>query len=197
MKTEILNIEKLTDSKYLNLYRCDYLINDTKNLDYYVASRREKNELAVNYPNIVNANVVRIVPYYYKDNEMYVVLTKEFRYPLNCYVYSTPAGIIEKDESPDNAIVREIYEEIGGKVINSTLLADASYTSVGLTDEAIVCYMAEIELTNTQHLDGSEQIEYFVMPFKDIKRFADEKVTDFQAKMLINYFYYYVLNNKI
>jgi 8-oxo-dGTP pyrophosphatase MutT (NUDIX family) len=46
-------------------------------------------------------------------------MIKEFRKPLNEYVFSFPAGIIEKkDKTPLDAYVREIEEELGGSIKN-------------------------------------------------------------------------------
>ena len=196
MEIKLIDINKVTDTKYLNLYSCKYQ-KDNDIIDYYIASRRKIENLSANNAGKIHTDVVRIVPYFFKDNELFVVLTKEFRYPLNSYVYSIPAGLIDQGETQEDAVKREVFEEIGGEVLSTKLLAGPSYASVGLTDEMLVSYMAEINLTNTQNLDGNEIIEYFVMPFKDIKRFADEKVYDFQAKVLLYLFYYEMLpNNK-
>lgn len=196
MDIKLIDVNKVTDTKYLNLYACKYQ-KENDIVDYYVASRRKIENLSANNAGKIHTDVVRIVPYFYKDNELFVVLTKEFRYPLNSYVYSIPAGLIDQGETQEDAVKREVFEEIGGEVLSTKLLAGPSYSSVGLTDEMLVSYMAEINLSNTQNLDGNEIIEYFVMPFKDIKRFADEKVYDFQAKVLLYLFYYEMLpNNK-
>ena len=196
MDIKLIDVNKVTDTKYLNLYACKYQ-KENDIVDYYVASRRKIENLSANNAGKIHTDVVRIVPYFFKDNELFVVLTKEFRYPLNSYVYSIPAGLIDQGETQEDAVKREVFEEIGGEVLSTKLLAGPSYASVGLTDETLVSYMAEINLTNTQNLDGNEIIEYFVMPFKDIKRFADEKVYDFQAKVLLYLFYYEMLpNNK-
>lgn len=196
MDIKLIDVNKVTDTKYLNLYACKYQ-KENDIVDYYVASRRKIENLSANNAGKIHTDVVRIVPYFFKDNELFVVLTKEFRYPLNSYVYSIPAGLIDQGETQEDAVKREVFEEIGGEVLSTKLLAGPSYASVGLTDEMLVSYMAEINLTNTQNLDGNEVIEYFVMPFKDIKRFADEEVYDFQAKVLLYLFYYEMLpNNK-
>ena len=196
MDIKLIDVNKVTDTKYLNLYACKYQ-KENDIVDYYVASRRKIENLSANNAGKIHTDVVRIVPYFFKDNELFVVLTKEFRYPLNSYVYSIPAGLIDQGETQEDAVKREVFEEIGGEVLSTKLLAGPSYASVGLTDEMLVSYMAEINLTNTQNLEGNEVIEYFVMPFKDIKRFADEEIYDFQAKVLLYLFYYEMLpNNK-
>ena len=189
MEKKIELIKKLTDTKYLNLFYYKYNING-KESNYYVASRRKEEDLAIKNVGKVIADAVRILPYFYKDGEIFVVLTREFRQPINDYVYSTPAGRIEDGDTAEETVVREVQEEIGAKVLNMHLMATPAYSSVGLTDEAIACYSVEIEYGGKANLQDCEIIESFVMPLKDISRFADEKVHDFQAKMVIKLFYY-------
>lgn len=189
MEKSLDSIRKLTDNPYLNLYNINYTING-KLSNYYVASRRSESELAVNNVGKTIPDAVRIVPYFKKNGEIFVVMTREFRQPINDFVYSTPAGKIETGEAPDITAVRELEEEVGGKVLSLELLADSAYTSVGLTDESVICYSAEIEFTGEANLQGCEVIESFPIALKDIPRFASEKVNDFQAKMLLKLFYY-------
>ena len=41
------------------------------------------------------------------------MLIKQFRYPINAYVYEFPAGLVEPGEEMAQAGIREIYEETG------------------------------------------------------------------------------------
>ena len=194
MEIELKDVKKITDTKYLNMYCAKYSINGEET-DYFIASRRPIENLAVQKAGKITADVVRIVPYYKINNEIFVVLTREFRFPLNDYIYSIPAGNIDKGESPEDAVAREVLEEIGAKTLSTHLLATPAYSSVGMTDECLTCYSAEVELTGTQHLDSGEIIEYFSIPFKDIPRFTTSEMHDFQAKLILQFFYYNTLEN--
>nr|XP_017513853.1 ADP-sugar pyrophosphatase isoform X3 [Manis javanica] len=44
-----------------------------------------------------------------------VVLVKQFRPPMGCYCLEFPAGLIDDDESPEAAALRELEEETGYK----------------------------------------------------------------------------------
>lgn len=192
MKSKLEKINQQTNNKFLNLYEFIYS-NGDKLSSYYVASRRNKEDLVANN-GPTKPDAIRILPYYVKDDNIYIVLTKEFRHPLNRYVYSTPAGRVEIDENPEDTVARELMEEIGAKTLKVKELATPGYSSVGLTDESIACYICEVELTGKQHLEESENIEYFSIPFKDALRFAKEEVQDLQAKLVLMCFYYEKLN---
>ena len=49
----------------------------------------------------------------YGEKKDKIVLIKQFRYPINAYVYEFPAGLVEPGEEMAQAGIREIYEETG------------------------------------------------------------------------------------
>ena len=67
MKT-IINIEKLTNTKYLNLYKITYLNSDGSTFDYYLSSRRDLENLELKKEK---TDAVRAVPYIKKDGKTY------------------------------------------------------------------------------------------------------------------------------
>ena len=104
---KIIDVEKLTDKKYLNLFE---LVYETEKGEkrYEIASRK-------NIPDVVSKtnkpDAVRIIPYFYdKNKNLKVVLIREFRYPINDYVYAVPAGLIDEGENPKQAVERELKE---------------------------------------------------------------------------------------
>ena len=46
-------------------------------------------------------------------NKDKVVLVKQYRYPIDDYIYEFPAGLVEPNEEIKDAAVREFYEETG------------------------------------------------------------------------------------
>lgn len=153
---KIIDVEKLTDKKYLNLFE---LVYETEKGEkrYEIASRK-------NIPDVVSKtnkpDAVRIIPYFYdKNKNLKVVLIREFRYPINDYVYAVPAGLIDKGENPKQAVERELKEEIGARVIKIKQTEKASYTSVGMSDESIVCFEAEVEINLNKTLTNLKKLK--------------------------------------
>lgn len=182
-KVKIKSLEKVTDSKYLNLYRIVYDV-DGKDVDYYVASRRSIDKLKATTKERC-ADVVRIAPYVKKDGKVFAVVTKEYRFPINDYVYSTPAGKIDAGETPEQAAEREVWEEIGAKTKRIIKIDDASYSSVGMTDESLTCFVVEVENFEEAHLEPNEFITYQLVPMDDLMQFTNEKVFDLQARFVL------------
>ena len=106
-----------------------------------------------------------------------MLLIKEFRYPVNDYVISTPSGLIENNEDVKQAAIHELYEEIGYNEdqikINHVLLP--SYSAVGLSDEqgASVFVTVDDSIKPKQHLESSEDIEYFWIDAHEAEYFLE------------------------
>lgn len=170
MKT-VIRITKNTDNKYLNLYTARYS-SDGKEYDYYLASRREQQDLAINGTEKIDA--VRILPYVIHKGKMYVILIREFRHAVGKYVYSVPAGLVEKGEDIEQSAIRELREEIGAKVIDLKLTEKGGYVSLGLTDEKLACFEAQVQLVYRQQLDEKEDIKIKIVELAKLQDFLNE-----------------------
>ena len=190
---KIKSVEKLTNNKWLNLYQVNYQLDDNKQLSYYFASRRKESDVALMCDDKIDA--VRILPYYKKDGKIYVVLIKEFRYPINSYIYSTPAGLVDDGELPEEAAKREVSEEIGASVLNINLVQKGAYSSAGLTDEKIAVYEAEVVLDKSQNLGDGEDISFLCLPLENILDFVDNNNFGMQSALHLKMFYYKHIKN--
>ena len=171
----------------MNLYTETYKYVD-KVYNYYIASRRDENDLSCLGSDTVDA--VRIIPYFNKGGKTFVVLIYEFRHAINSYMYSVPAGLVDKGEQPLNAAIRELGEEIGAKVLKIKETEKASYVSAGMTDEKIACYEAEVEMGGKQHLDANEDIRIKIVELDDLENFINENQFGMQSALQLRAFIY-------
>lgn len=84
---------------------------------------------------------VTIIPFI-SNNE--VLLLKEYRHPIKSWEYEFPGGMIDSNESPEEAARREIAEEIGYQCTQLTYLG-YMYPSFGSTTEKIHLFAAQLE----------------------------------------------------
>lgn len=181
-------INKQTDNKFLNMYCLEY---DDK-VNYYLVSRREANELAVAVVED-KTDGVRILPYYFENGRIKVVVIKEFRYPVNRYVYQLPAGLVDAGEDEYSTAIRELKEEIGATAKKLVLKDKAGYVSAGMSDEKVSHFWAEIQLDEVQQLVGGEDISIEIIDFEDILTFVDSNEFALVSKVQLKEFYYEVL----
>lgn len=185
---KLVEVEKQTDNKYLNMYVATYKV-DGKKIRYQFASRRKEEELAIMTEGM-KADAVRVVPYFYEEGRLKVVLIREFRYPINKYIFAVPAGLIDEGEDEESAVLRELNEEIGAKAIKLIKTDSASYSSAGMCDEALVCYEAEVELLGNQQLEETEDISVVVVDFEDLNLLLDHEEFGLQSRLQLRAFYY-------
>jgi ADP-ribose pyrophosphatase len=76
-----------------------------------------------------------------------VILINQFRYPTYekgpGWIYELVAGILEPNETPEDALRRELMEEIGYRADDLTHIA-TFYVSPGGTSERIMLFFAEV-----------------------------------------------------
>ena len=180
-------IKKLSDNRYLNLYELDATFRDGNRAPYYVASRR-KNADAIKAATHDNRADGVILYGVYGENKDKVVLIRQYRYPVDGYVYEFPAGLVEPDEDMLEAGIREMFEETG---LNFTPVQTARpfYTSVGMTDESCGTIFGYCSgEPSTAHQEGSEDIQVVLADREECKRILkEENVAIMCAYMLMHF----------
>lgn len=184
---KVLRVEKLTNKKYLNLYEATFELDNGKQINYQIVSRKQNLDLTK--PNN-SADAVRILPYFFDNGELKIVLIREFRFPINNYIYAVPAGLIDNDEDPIVSAKRELEEEIGASVVKIYQTEKKSYTSVGMSDESIICFEAEVKLDKSQKLEDREDISIVVVNLKELEKMLDTEDFGLQSKLQLRAFLY-------
>jgi ADP-ribose pyrophosphatase len=109
----------------------------------------------VERPNLTSAVMVAALL------EDKLVLIREFRVPLNSYVWELPAGLVEHGESPEECGAREVMEETGLQIVKP--IRDPIYntlSSPGLTNESVTLMFVEAQGVPTNiNVEDSEDIE--------------------------------------
>ena len=185
------NIYKLSDNKFLNLFKLDALTDSGRPFDYFFVSRRKAEEIKLLTGDSAAEGVV-IYPILREAPEK-IVLIRQYRYPLGDYLYELPAGLIDAGETPDMAAIREMKEETGLSFEVYTG-GDAAYRrsffmGAGFTDEscnAVFGYASGI--INRKEMEDTESIQAMIVDKCEAKRILkEEKVSIRAAYLLINF----------
>lgn len=99
-----------------------------------------------------------------------IILIRQFRYPINRFLWELPAGSIDEGERAEEAARRECHEEIGlvpGTVVRLTAL----YPTPGYCDEEMIFFrVSGLEKTDEQaHVDEDEDIEAQTFELRDAR----------------------------
>jgi ADP-ribose pyrophosphatase len=115
----------------------------------------------------VNCNgIVAIIPV---TSDGDVLLIRQFRPTMNCFVIEFPAGLNDKGEDLLDAARRELIEETGYMSEDFEFLAEGPI-SIGLSTEMLTVYIAQNvrlatkELREKNPIDETEDIELIKVP---------------------------------
>ena len=172
-KPELLKLTENYISPYLSHYHSESSINGAIKKYDFVSRKKSLTPEKLSQPYKSDAVYIFVQ----NEDKSKLLLIKEFRYAVNNYVISTPAGLIENNEDITSAAIRELYEEIGYTedqiIVNRVLLP--SYSAVGLSDEQVASVFVKVDdsIKPKQHLERSEDITYLWIDAHDAEYFLE------------------------
>jgi ADP-ribose pyrophosphatase len=178
--TRIHSIEKLTDHRWINLYETRY--DDRTGVERRWIHASRHHDVTPGEP-AARADAVVVVPVLLAPEGRRLVMTREFRVPIRGYEYGFPAGLVDSDESYEEAARRELKEETGLDVVTVTRLSPRLYASPGMIDESAVMVFVECTGTpSTAGAEATEDIEVLVLDHAGLSRIADDHALQVSAK---------------
>ena len=189
----IRNITQQTKNRFLNMFELDVTHKSGKDSKYFVASRAEKIEdLKISTKENTPDGVIIYSIVKDKDGKDKVVLIRQYRYPIDSYIYEFPAGLVDAGEDFGQAAIRELKEETGLLLEPIKVAPEYEkpyFTTIGMTDESCgtVYGYASGEITR-KYQEESEEIEVVLADKDEVRRILkEEKVAIMCAYMLMHY----------
>lgn len=184
-------LKRQTDNKFLNMYEIDAVRRDGVHFPYYIATRREPGDLMYETGRL-RADGVVIYPVYRQDPEKLVIL-RQFRYPVNDYIYEVPAGLVDPGEDPLEAAARELKEETGFNFCPyrdyDPSLFRPFIQSQGMSDECDVTVFGYADGDMEQRaLEATEDIQVILADKQEIRRILREELVSLRAAYLFTAF---------
>ncbi|MBA8982911.1 NUDIX hydrolase [Clostridium saccharobutylicum] len=103
-----------------------------------------------------------------------LVIIKQFRIPINSYVYELTAGLIDPGEDAKMTIERELMEETGLKVVEVIKVINKLYLSPGMTDESVMMAYCTCEgEINDKNLEDDECIEAMLISQEESRKLLE------------------------
>lgn len=188
------DVTKMTDNRFLNLYSLDMVSDTGKHSTYYVSSRAEKVEDLKIKTRQNKADGV-IIFAVYKESETHeekVVLIRQYRCPIDDYIYEFPAGLVDEGEDFKTAGARELKEETGldfEPVPAEDMYTKPFFTTIGMTDESCgTVYGYASGKPSKAGQEETEDIEIVLADRKEVARILkEEKVAIMCAYQMMHF----------
>lgn len=190
--TKIKEIKPLVETKFVGLYEVSYKNKLGDDRTWTVASRKNKEELSEIYLNEKEGEVDAVVIAAYHKEYKKLILIKQFRVPINNYIYELPAGLVDNKESIETAVKRELKEETGLDIVNINKIKSKNkiYLSPGMTDESVAfVYCTCSGNLSKDFLEEDEDIEPLLISQDDARRILSEnEEIDIKAFLILQMF---------
>lgn len=192
MNKRIKSINTLAETKYLSLYDAEYENKKGRLKHWTIASRKNTETLKAQVfdgkPEKIDAVVIAAL----HSNLNKLVLLRQFRIPVNDYIYELPAGLIDENENVYDAVRRELKEETGLNLVSvcGTKNFPPVYASPGMTDEsvALVYCLCDGEVS-VEYMEEDEDIEVvLVSPQEGAELLGKNVKFDVKAYMALQSF---------
>lgn len=191
-QNKVTKIKPLAETRYLSLYEAEYENKVGNMRTWTIASRKDISILQKQFfENQQDKPDGVIIAAYHKEKRKLVII-KQFRIPLNNFVYELPAGLIDPGEDAKSTIGRELMEETGLKIVDviKNRGIEKVYVSAGMTDEslAFVYCTCEGDISD-ENLEDDECIEALLISQDEAKKLIQSKEKfDIKCFMLLQSF---------
>jgi ADP-ribose pyrophosphatase len=160
-----------SEAKWIKLQKATY--TDAKGTErvWEIASRKTTSKSGVDA--VAMGNII-----YHPTKPPSTILVIQFRPPVNAFTIEWPAGLIDANETAEEAAVRELYEETGyrGMVVSTSpaVAADPGMTSANMKLCMMEVHLGEEDPEPQQHLDEGEDIQRVNVPLSEMYERLEE-----------------------
>ncbi len=181
---KFLRFEKVKDGNYLKNYEITYENKSGKEKKYEIVSRRELQGI----DDVGGApSGVSIVATH--DDKM--LLLHEFRMGVNRKIYNLCAGMIEAEETIEECIARELYEETGLQVRCINKILPPSFAAVAISDTTTYIAFVEAEGSFSDHSSENEEIDARFYSREEIKTLLETEPFSSRAQLAAYFWAYF------
>ena len=117
-----------------------------------------------------------------------ILFVKQYRSGCEKILLELPAGLVDKNESPKDAAIRELQEEAGYSSSNISYCG-CFYSSPGFTDELVHIFIAKDLFKSPLNPDEDENIETQSFSIaKATSLLTNNSIQDMKTALAINFF---------
>ena len=185
-RTFYQGIQKLTDNPFLNLYHIDALGRDGTPFHYYFASRNDEKRIK-HQTHSLHPEGMSV--YAVTEDGSHLMLVRQYRYPVNDYLYELPAGLIEPGETAEEAACREMIEETGWNLKvyegGEPAFRRGFFLAQGMTDESGSMIFGTVTDQGEQQLENTEDIQVILADKQEALRILRQERVSMRCGLML------------
>ncbi len=175
---KLLRMKKVRDGRYLKDYELTYENKIGKEKVYEIVSLKELSD-----PESLGAAVTGVSIAAVYDGKL--LLLKEFRMAINREIYGLCAGHLEENETVEDCIRRELYEETGLDLKRIIKIFPPSFSTVTISDAKTQIAFVEAEGTiSDEHMSANEQIKAAFYTPEEVLHLIETETFSSRAQMI-------------
>ncbi|MBU3803179.1 MAG: NUDIX hydrolase [Candidatus Cellulosilyticum pullistercoris] len=192
MKNRIKEIITLNQTKFLNFYHAIYENKLGQEKNWFIASRKNEEIIRRQYFEGQEDQVDAVLIVATHEATGKLVMVRQYRVPLNDYIYELPAGLIDQGEDFRISVARELKEETGLELIaiDEKKSCMKTYLSPGMTDESVaMIYCTCRGELSKEYLEADEDIEPLLLSKEEARELLDRRgKMDIKALIILQQF---------
>ena len=192
MKNRIKEIITLNQTKFLNFYHAVYENKLGQEKNWFIASRKNEEIIRRQYFEGQEDQVDAVLIVATHEATGKLVMVRQYRVPLNDYIYELPAGLIDQGEDFRISVARELKEETGLELIaiDEKKSCMKTYLSPGMTDESVaMIYCTCRGELSKEYLEADEDIEPLLLSKEEAQELLDRRgKMDIKALIILQQF---------
>lgn len=183
--------KKLTENPFLNLYEIEALRKTGEEFRYYFVSRDDEEHIKIKTHAKEAAGMAVYAVTAERPHRL--VMIRQYRYPVDEYLYELPAGLIEAGETMEQAAVREMKEETGLDFTpyegGEPCFRKPLYLAPGFSDELNgTVYGTVTGVVSKDGLEDTEDIEVVLVDKKEAREILQKGQLTLRAGYLLTQF---------
>ena len=154
-KMKLNSVEEVLAMPYFKVYSVMYENRENGHIAQYDIVSRNRDLTMEKLGRNLPVNAVAILPVDPVNRR--ILLTREFRMPVNDYLVALPAGLVDPGEDIRTAAARELREETGC-IADRIIVLPPAFSCIGLTDETAACVIATVKDQVESAQEDNEEI---------------------------------------
>ncbi len=191
MSEKYHGIHQLTDNPFLNLYEMDAVDTKGKGFHYYFASRNDAQHIKIRTKSMKAEGIV--IYAVTTEEHPRLALIRQYRYPLDAFLYELPAGLVDGDETPGMAAAREMKEETGLDFTEYTggkaCYRRPFFLGPGFTDETSVSVFGTVSGSiSDAFVEDTEEIQVILADKAQVRQILAQERVSMRGALLMMHF---------